>query len=163
VTIAVGEAAPDFELSDQHGTPVRLSSFFERDAARRARAVLLVFFPWAFSSVCTGEFAALRDDPADFDNDRVALLGISVDSMYALRAFAEHEQVSFPLLADFWPHGAVAQRYGVLDETLGAARRATFLIDSGGIVRWTKVVDLGTARDRGEYLAALDRLTGAGA
>ncbi len=110
---AVGTVAPDFELVDQHGTPVRLSSF------RGVRNVLVVFYPWSFSRICTGELCVLRDDLASFQNDDAQLLAISIDSKYVQRQFAEREGFEFPLLADFWPHGEVARRYGVFDSSEG--------------------------------------------
>ena len=152
MTVRVGAAAPDFELVDQHGTPVRLSSF------RGARDVVLVFYPWSFSSVCTGELSALQDDVGAFVNDEVALVAVSVDSKFTQRAFADARELSFPLLADFWPHGEVARRYGVFEETAGAAMRATFVIDREGVVRWSVVREIGQARDPAAYKAALDEL-----
>jgi peroxiredoxin len=152
VVVRVGDEAPDFELKDQHGQPVRLSSF------RGHRNVLLVFYPWAFTGVCGGELDALQEQLADFDNDDVALLAVSTDSMYALRTFADTRGFSFPLLADFWPHGAVAAAYGVLHPEIGVALRGTFLIDRQGIVRWTVTNGIGDARDPDDYRAALAAL-----
>ena len=119
---------------------------------------MLVFFPWAFSSVCGGELAALRDGATSFVNDTTALLAVSIDSRFAQRAFAEREGYEFPLLADSWPHGEVARRYGVFDETAGAALRGTFVIDRDGVVRWSVLHGIGDARDPEEYLRALAAL-----
>jgi mycoredoxin-dependent peroxiredoxin len=152
VSVEVGGQAPDFALRDQHGQLVRLSDFRDR------KIVLLVFYPWAFTGVCTGELIALRDELVFRFSDDVAVLTVSVDSMYAQRVFAEREKLGWPLLADFWPHGAVAQAYGVFDDELGCARRGTFIIDSGGIVRWKVVHDLGEARDVEAYQEALETL-----
>jgi peroxiredoxin len=151
VTPPIGRLAPDFELVDQHGTPVRLSSF------RGHRNVVLVFFPWAFSSVCTGELTALRDDPR-FAEDTTQLLGVSIDSKFVQRRFAEHEGIEFPLLADSWPHGEVARLYGVFDSDAGAAVRGTFVIDRNGVLAWSVVHGIGEARDPAEYLRALAEL-----
>lgn len=148
----VGGLAPDFELVDQHGTPVRLSSF------RGRRAVVLVFFPWAFSSVCTGELTALRDAGGAFVNDTTQLLAASIDSKFVQRRFAEHEGLDFPLLADSWPHGEVARSYGVFDSSAGAALRGTFVIDRDGVLRWSVVHGIGDARDPADYLRALASL-----
>jgi len=148
VTPEIGRPAPDFELLDQHGAPVRLSSL-------RGRNVLLVFFPWAFSSVCTGELTALRDDLDSFVNDTTQLLALSIDSKFVQRRFAEHEGLDFPLLADFWPHGEVARAYGVFDENAGAAVRGTFVVDRDGMLRWSVVHGIGEARDPAEYKRAL--------
>jgi mycoredoxin-dependent peroxiredoxin len=147
--VEIGREAPDFELTDQHGQRVRLSGFCGD------RAVVLVFYPYAFTGVCGGELHALQDELEEFQNDNVALLTISTDSMFSLRVFAEREGFTFPMLADFWPHGAVAQSYGVLDESTGAARRGTFVIDRDGVIRWTVVNAIGDARDIEDYKKAL--------
>ena len=152
MTPPIGRPAPDFELVDQHGAPVRLSSF------RGSRNVVLVFFPWAFSSVCTGELIALRDDAGSFVNDTTQLLAVSIDSKFVQRRFAEHEGIEFPLLADSWPHGEVARLYGVFDSDAGAAVRGTFVIDRDGVLRWSVVHGIGEARDPAEYLRALAEL-----
>ena len=121
--IAVGDAAPDFTLKDQNNEEVTLSSF------RGDKAVLLVFYPLAFTGVCTGELHHVRDEIAHYQNDDVQVLTISVDSPYSHKIFAEREQLNFPLLSDFWPHGGVAQQYGVFLEAAGIANRGTFLVD----------------------------------
>jgi peroxiredoxin len=149
VTLAIGNLAPDFALKDQNNQLVTLSGF------RGRKAVLLVFYPLAFSRVCSGELTALRDDLPSFSNDRVELLTVSVDSVFAHKVWAAQEGFSFSLLSDFWPHGEVAQRYGVFDFGRGVALRGTFLIDTSGLVRHTVVNDMPTARDESEYRAAL--------
>jgi mycoredoxin-dependent peroxiredoxin len=149
---AVGALAPDFELLDQHGTHVRLSSF------RGSRNVLLVFYPWSFSGVCTGELCVLRDDLASFQNDDSQLLAVSIDSKYVQRVFADREGLEFPVLADFWPHGEVARRYGVFDDVAGVALRGTFVIDREGIVRWSVLRGIPDARDPNEYRRVLSEL-----
>lgn len=145
---AVGVTAPDFELSNQYGEPVRLSSF-------RGQNVVLVFYPFAFSGICTGELCEIRDNLAVFENAEATVLAISVDSKFSLRAYAEQEGYGFDLLADFWPHGGVASSYGVFDEETGMARRGTFIIDAAGTIRYTVVNPRGQARDFEEYRAAL--------
>jgi peroxiredoxin len=120
--------------------------------------VLVVFYPWSFTQVCTGEMSALRDQLADFQNPDVALLAISCDAPATQRVFAEKEGLTFPVLSDFWPHGEVARRYGVFDETLGAAMRGTFIVDGAGILRWSVVHGLRDARDLDDYRAALAEL-----
>ncbi|WP_309237287.1 peroxiredoxin [Actinomadura sp. BRA 177] len=146
--VNVGDEAPDFELRDQHGTPVRLSDL------RGEKKVVLVFYPLAFSGVCTGELTKLRDGFRDAGDD-VLLLAVSVDSMFALRAWSDQEKFWFPLLSDFWPHGGTAQRYGVFDEAKGLALRGTFVIDTEGVVRWRVVNAIPDARDIDEYREAL--------
>ncbi|MCW2934375.1 MAG: Peroxiredoxin [Actinomycetia bacterium] len=156
MAVEIGDEAPDFELPDQHGTPVKLSSF------RGAKNVVLVFYPLAFSPVCSGELCALREEfPAaggGSARDDVELLTVSVDSFFTHRAWAEAENFQFGLLADFWPHGAVAQAYGVLDEAKGLAVRGTFVIDKEGIVRWKVVNPIPQARDVADYQKALAEL-----
>jgi peroxiredoxin len=146
--VNVGDEAPDFELRDQHGTPVRLSDL------RGEKKVVLVFYPLAFSGVCTGELAELRDGFRDAGDD-VRLLAVSVDSMFALRAWSDRERFWFPLLSDFWPHGGTARRYGVFDEAKGLALRGTYVIDTEGVVRWKVVNAIPDARDIDEYREAL--------
>ena len=152
VGLRTGWPAPDFELVDQHGTPVRLSYY------RGRRNVLVVFYPWAFSGVCTGELCVLRDDLSAFHNEHAQLLAISVDSMYAQRVFSDQQGFEFPLLADFWPHGEVARRYGVFDEQAGAAIRGTFVIDRDGVLRWSVVHGIPDARDPQQYRRVLAEL-----
>lgn len=147
---AVGTAAPTFELRDQHGTPVQLADV-------RGRPVLLVFFPYAFTTVCTDELRELRDG---FAGDE-SVLAVSCDSMFTLRAYSDTHDIGFPLLSDFWPHGEVARRYGVFDEERGCALRGTFVIDASGLVRWSVVNPIPAARDATEYRRVLDGLAAA--
>ena len=149
MSVAVGQPAPDFELRDQHGQPWRLSDF------RGKRNVVVVFYPFSFTRVCEGELCELRDDITDFDKPDVELVAVSVDSSPVHRRWASEQRYTFPILADFWPHGAVAQSYGVFDPKLGAARRATFIIDRDGIVRWSTVNELREARSLDDYRKAL--------
>ena len=152
MAVEVGEQAPDFELRDQHGTPVQLSSF------RGSKNVVLVFYPLAFSGVCTGEMCAIRDQFPEITRDDVELLALSVDSTFVLRTWAERDHFNFTMLADFWPHGAVAKAYGVFDDALGVATRGTFIIDKDGVVRWKVVNPIPQARDLAEYSKALAAL-----
>jgi peroxiredoxin len=152
MTLSLGTAAPDFELSDQNGNKVSLSSF------KGKKNVVLLFIPFAFTGTCTGELCAMRDDLSAFQNDNVELLALSCDSMYSQRIWAEKEGYNFPVLADFWPHGAVAQAYGIFDEARGCALRGTFVIDKEGIIRWSVVNGLGDARSNEDYKAALAAL-----
>ena len=148
----VGDQAPDFELMDQHNTPVKLSSF------RGKKNVVLVFYPLAFSGVCTGELCAMRDSFPEVTRDDVELLTVSVDSGFAHRAWADAENYEFALLSDFWPHGDVARSYGVFDEGKGIATRGTFVIDKDGVVRWKVVNPIPQARDIADYQKALAEL-----
>lgn len=147
--LAVGGRAPDFALRDQHA---QLHTLAEH---RGSRAVVLVFFPFAFTGVCTAEMQAIRDEIAGLDHAESRLFAVSCDPVASLRAFADTHMLNHPLLSDFWPHGAVASAYGVFDQVIGAAERATFVIDRDGVVRWTVRTDMGVARDVADYQKAL--------
>lgn len=150
--LSVGDLAPDFELEDQHGQSVALSSY------RGRSAVLLVFYPYAFTSVCNGELHDLQDNLASLRALGAEVIALSVDSRYSQRTFADREGFSYRILADFWPHGGVATLFGVLDDTTGAAHRATFLIDQQQRIGWLTVTSIGQARDPQDYLQAITRL-----
>ncbi len=149
MAVEVGDKAPDFELKDQHGTPVKLSDFAGK------KDIVLVFYPLAFSGICTGELCAIRDELPTLGGDDVQVLAVSVDSVFAHRAWADQENYQFPLLSDFWPHGGVADAYGVFDAEKGLARRGTFIIDKTGVVRWKVDNAIPEARDLEEYRKAL--------
>ncbi|RSM60218.1 peroxiredoxin [Actinoplanes sp. ATCC 53533] len=140
--IEVGAQAPNFTLKDQNNQEVALADFKGR------KAVLLVFYPLAFSGTCQGELAEIRDNLPEYANDYVQVLTVSVDSAYSHKIWAEREGYNFPLLADFWPHGAVAQAYGVFNDTRGFADRGTFVIDKQGVVRYAHTQGPGEARDQ---------------
>jgi len=148
----VGSTAPDFTLKDQNNQQVTLSSF------RGDRAVLVVFYPFAFSGICTGELCAVRDDLGSFQNDDVQILAVSVDHPFALKAWSEAQGYQFPLLSDFWPHGAVAKEYGVFNDGAGMAVRGTFLVDTDGVVQFAEVNAPGEARDQDAWKKALAAL-----
>jgi len=151
--ITVGATAPDFTLKNQHGQDVSLT---ERTADT---PVLLVFYPFAWSGVCTGELCGIRDDLTGFTGDGAAdVLAISCDPMFTLRAWADAQHYDFELLSDFWPHGRVAGDYGVFNDGAGMAIRGTFLVDRTGTVRWTQVNGPGEARDFAGYREALAAL-----
>jgi peroxiredoxin (alkyl hydroperoxide reductase subunit C) len=150
--IAVGETAPDFTLRDQNNEELTLSSF------RGSRAVLIIFYPLAFTGICTRELDAVRDDPATFRDGPAEVVTISVDSSYSNKIFAERENYEFRMLSDFWPHGAVAQAYGVFNETTGFANRGTFLVDVDGTVRFAELNSPGEGRDPQAWHDALAAL-----
>jgi peroxiredoxin len=152
MAIQVGDKAPGFELKDNHGATVRLSDF------RGRKNVVLIFYPFAFTGVCTGELCEVRDNLPQFADRDTQVLAVSNDSIHTLRVFAEQEGLEYPLLSDFWPHGQVSRAYGVFDEGKGCAVRGTFVIDREGVVRWTVVNALPDARDLGAYVKALDTL-----
>ncbi|MET9936150.1 MULTISPECIES: peroxiredoxin [unclassified Streptomyces] len=152
MAIEVGTEAPDFELKDNHGRTVRLADF------RGEKNVLLFFYPFAFTGVCTGELRELRANLPAFVNDDTQLLAVSADSVPTLRVFGDQEDLEFPLLSDFWPHGEVSRAYGVFDEEKGCAVRGTFVLDRAGTVRWSVVNALPDARDAAAYVEALAAL-----
>lgn len=152
MSVEVGQEAPDFELQNQFGTPVRLSSF------RGDKNVVIVFYPKAFTATCTGELCAIRDERTVFENDDTVVLGISCDTTATLKVFAEQEGYEFQLLSDFWPHGAVSQEYGVFFDKGGFPLRGTFIVDKTGVVRWSVVNGPGDARRTQDYRDALASL-----
>ena len=150
--ISIGGPAPDFTLRDQFGQDVTLSSY------RGTKAVLLVFYPYAFSNVCTGEMAQIRSRLDEFITFDSEILAISCDATHALRAFSDADGLNFPLLSDFWPHGAVSTAYGVFDEEKGAPRRSSYVIDKAGTVRWSVHNAMPEGRDLDEHLKQLHSL-----
>jgi peroxiredoxin len=152
MTLEIGQEAPDFTLRDQHGQDVTLSSF------RGHKAVVVMFYPFAFSSVCTGELCAVRDSLPTFESDAVQVVAVSCDPMFALRAFADADGLTFPLLSDFWPHGAVASAYGVFNEARGCSDRSTFIVDRLGVLRWSVHNEMPVARDLEEQARVLARV-----
>ncbi len=144
-----GDRAPDFALRDQHGAEFRLSSYAGK------KAVLIVFYPFAFSGVCTGELIGFRDRLGEFETDDTTIVAISCDPIYTQRAFADRDALFFPLLSDFWPHGEVASAYGVLDDEQGGPLRSSFIVGKDGLVTWSVHNDMGLARDLDEHAAQL--------
>ena len=150
--LSLGGPAPDFTLRDQFGQDVSLSSY------RGTKAVAIIFYPWAFSGVCTGEMAGIRDRLADFMTFDTEVLAISCDPVYSLRAFADQDGLNFPLLSDFWPHGAVSRAFEVFDERKGCPRRSSYVVDRDGRLRWSVHSTSSQARDLDEHLAQLHQL-----
>ncbi|WP_402469420.1 peroxiredoxin [Isoptericola aurantiacus] len=143
-----GDPAPDLTLPDTHGTPTHLADL-------RGEPVLVVFFPFAFSGLCTDELGELRDNLGEFEAAGVQVLAVSTDPVFALKAWQEVEGFGFDLLSDFWPHGAAARAFGVFDDESGHALRGSFLVDADGIVRWSVVRPRGRRRDLDAYLQAI--------
>ena len=139
-----GSIAPDFTLPNQDREPVTLSK-------QRGRPILLAFFPAAFSSVCQKELCTFRDALGRLNNVKAQVYGISVDTFFALKAFADQQHLTFPLLSDF--NKQVIRDYGVFNEDMiglkGIAKRAVFVIDKDGIVRHAEVLD--DARNEPNY------------
>jgi len=127
--IAAGERAPDFSLPDHEGNEVSLADF-------RGRKVVLVFYPLDFSPVCTDQLSVYQEVVPQIDAAGATLLGISVDSSWAHRAFRERLGLSMTLLSDFEPKGEVIRAYGAYIDEVGHGNRSLVLIDEDGIVRW---------------------------
>jgi mycoredoxin-dependent peroxiredoxin len=144
----VGQPGPNFTARNQHGELVSTASL-------RGAAVVLLFYPWAFSSICRAELAAVRDEHDRFTSAGARVLAVSCDAMYSLRAYADAEHINFDLLSDHWPHGAIAQAYGVFDEQAGCALRGSFVLDADGVVSWAAVGGIGEPRDLAELLEGL--------
>jgi len=153
MTLIIGDDAPNFSLINQHGETVTLSDFAGK------KPVVLVFYPLSFSGICTGELCELRDNFGTFERENVELLAISVDSKYVQKVFAEQEGYKFSVLADFWPHGAVARTYEVFLEEAGISNRATFVIDKAGKLVAKFVTAPGQPRSLQEYQKALESLS----
>lgn len=147
--LPVGAPAPDFTLRDQNNQQVSLADF------RGMKAALLVFFPLAFTGVCQGELDHVRDNLGDFENDDVQIIGISVSAAPIHKIWSSYSGFTFPILADFWPHGEVARAYGVLNEEFGYPNRGTFVVDAEGVIRFAEMNQPGQARDQGAWVKAL--------
>ena len=151
MSLSVGDVAPEFSLPDQDKQVVSL-------AGLRGRPVLVVFYPFAFSGLCTGELCQLRDELANYTEAGVRVVAISTDPVFSLKAFKAQEGLEFPLLSDFWPHGAVAQAYGVFNEKAGMAVRGTFLVDADGKVAFAEVNSPGDVREQSGWKDAVREL-----
>jgi peroxiredoxin (alkyl hydroperoxide reductase subunit C) len=149
--LEAGDEAPDFTLKDQDGQPVTLS-------ALRGKNVLLVFFPLAFTGICQGELDQVRDNLASYVNDATATLAISVGPPPTHKVWARQSDFTFPVLSDFWPHGAVAKAYGVFNDDTGFANRGTFVVDRTGVIRFAELKGPGEARNQALWTDALAAL-----
>ena len=153
MSVDVGSTAPDFTLTNQDRQPVALS-------AQKGKPVVLAFFPAAFSSVCAKELCTFRDSIAQLGKADAQVYGISVDTFFTLKAFHDHEKLSFPLLSDF--NKQVIRDYGVFNEDMiglkGIAKRAVFVIDKNGVVRHREVLE--DARNEPNYKAVFAALEG---
>ena len=150
-TLKLGQSAPGFTARNQHGELLTVNGL-------RGAPAVIIFYPWAFSSICRDELAAIRDDHERFVAVGTRVLAVSCDAMYTLRAYADAEGIPFDLLSDHWPHGAIAQAYGVFDEEAGCARRGTFVLDSAGLIRWRQVNQINEPRELAAVLAAAGNL-----
>ena len=151
MTLSVGDAAPEFSLPDQDRQVVSLAEL-------RGAPVLVVFYPFAFSGTCTGELCQLRDELAVYTDAGVRVVAVSTDPTFTLKAFRDKEGFGFPLLSDFWPHGATAQAYGVFNDKAGMAVRGTFLVDAEGTIAFAEVNAPGDARAQSGWKDAVGQL-----
>jgi len=151
LSLGVGFAAPSFTARNQHGELVTTGSL-------RGAPAVIIFYPWAFSSICRDELAAVRDDHGSFLALGARVLAISCDAMFTLRAYADAEGMTFDLLSDHWPHGAIARAFGVFDEEAGCARRGTFVLDSAGVIKWHQVNQINEPREITAMLSATANL-----
>ena len=149
MALSVGAAAPDFSLKDQNQKEVKLSDF------QGKKNVVIVFYPLDWSPVCTNEHACFVNDMKKFEQLDAQVLGISVDSAWSHKAFAEKMGISYPLLADFMPRGAVGEKFGVYLADKGITGRAIAIVDRGGKVAWFKNYDIPVVPDMAEVAAAL--------
>jgi mycoredoxin-dependent peroxiredoxin len=145
---ANGTPAPDFTAPNQHGESITLSGL-------RGGPVLIIFYPWAFSSICRSELADVRNHNDEFAALGARLIAVSCDAMFTLRAFADQEGLAFDLVSDHWPHGAIADSYGVFDQQLGCALRGSFILDSKGKIIWQVVNQIGDRRQVADALRSL--------
>jgi peroxiredoxin len=150
-TLGLGQPAPSFTARNQHGELLTASGL-------RGAPAVIIFYPWAFSSICRDELAALRDDHERFLALGARVLAVSCDAMYTLRAYADAEGIAFDLLSDHWPHGAIARAYDVFDEQSGCARRGTFVLDPAGLIRWQQINQINEPRELAPLLAATANL-----
>jgi peroxiredoxin len=151
-TLKVGDKAPDFTLKDQNGNPVALSDYLGK------KNVVIAFHPLAFTSVCDVQMPGYNQERQSFNGLNAQVFAISVDSVPAHRAWAEVlGGIDYPMLADFWPHGEVAQKYGVLLDS-GVSARATFVVDTQGIIRMIEVHEMGKVPDRQKLIEFLKTL-----
>lgn len=152
MAVEVGQQAPEFTLTNQYGEQVSLADY------RGSKNVLIMFYPFAFTGLCTNELCTIRDRYVDFVNDETVVLSISCDSAHSLKVFAAQEGLTHPMLSDFWPHGEVSRAYGAFLEDKGFATRASFVVDKDGIVRWSVINGPGEGRSADDYAAVLATL-----
>ena len=157
MAIAVGQTAPDFTLKNQYDKEVKLSDF------NRKKNVVLMFYPLDWSPTCTQEHVCFVNDMKKFDTRDAEVLGISVDSAWSHKAYAEKMGIKYSLLADFQPRGAVADKYGVFLPDKGITGRAIVIVNKDGKVAWVRNYDIPVVPDVAEVASALHQVKAAGA
>ena len=151
MSVSVGDRAPDFELLDQDANEVSRASL-------EGHKSLIVFIPFPFTGLCEAELCTIRDNLARLNSLDANVVAISCDTRFVHKKWSEEQGFGFPVLSDFWPHGATARAYGSFNEEKGAANRMTYVLDDTGVVR--EIIDsgsLGVARELDAYLEALAR------
>lgn len=152
-----GYPAPVFHINNQYGESLSLHSLFTHPITGNSlNGVLLVFYPYAFTNVCTAELIELQANLEHFEQAGIRVAAISMDSPFALKEFSHQHNFEFDLLSDFWPHGHVAKQFGVLDSGQGVSWRVSFLIGSDGLIRERFVADMDQPRPMADYLAAIN-------
>jgi mycoredoxin-dependent peroxiredoxin len=155
MSISVGQTAPDFTLKDQHQKEVKLSDFAGK------KNVVIVWYPLDWSPVCSNEHACFVNDMKSFENLDAEVLGVSVDSVWSHKAFAEKMGIKYSLLADFHPKGAASEKYGMYLSEKGITGRAIAIVGKDGKVAWFKNYDIPVAPDVKEVAAALQNVKAA--
>lgn len=152
MSVAIGQQAPEFSLPNYDRSTVSLSDL-------KGHKAVIVFIPFAFTGVCEGELCAIRDDLKGLENLGAKVVVITCNAAPSNGAWAKSQGFEFPILADFWPHGAVTQSYGAFNEALGCPNRFSFVLDQEGAIREIMSTDsLGTARSHDAYAAALEAI-----
>ena len=157
MAIAVGQLAPDFTLQNQDKKEVKLSDFTGK------KNVVLVWYPLDWSPVCTNEHACFVNDMKSFEGLDAEVLGVSVDSVWSHKAYAEKMGIKYSLLADFHPRGAMSEKYGVYLADKGITGRAIAIVNKGGKVAWFKNYDIPVVPDVKEVATALQQVKTASA
>jgi peroxiredoxin len=151
--LEVGTRAPDFELKASGEQTIRLSELL-----KEGRKVVVAFYPAAFSPVCGDELSVFQEALDEFERLNAQVIAISVDNIWSVGAFAKAKGISFPLLADFHPRGAVAEKYGVMNNSVGVAERALFIVDPQGVIRYSYVSPMRENPGADRLLDALERM-----
>jgi mycoredoxin-dependent peroxiredoxin len=157
MSITVGTTAPDFTLKDQSQKEVKLSDFAGK------KNVVLMFYPLDWSPVCTNEHACMVNDMKSFETLDAEILGVSVDSVWSHKAYAEKMGIHYSLLADFQPRGAMAEKYGVYLPEKGITGRSIIIVGKDGKVAWVKNYDIPALPDLKEVASALEKVKSAAA
>src|SRR5215813_3737573 len=155
MSIAVGQTAPDFALQNQDKQEVKLADFAGK------KNVVIMFYPLDWSPVCTNEHACLVNDMKNFDQLDAEVLGVSVDSVWSHKAYAEKMGIKYSLLADFQPRGAMAEKYGVYLADKGITGRSIVIVNKAGKIAWVKHYDIPVVPDLKEVADALQQVKAA--